>query len=165
MIEFSNDQKLFQLSDEIKNLINCSIDTALKFESFNHNYEISVVITDNAGIKKMNNQYRSIDRETDVLSFPMIEFSKYNLNGLTYEISGDEINPETGNVMLGDIVISIEKATQQALEYGHSFEREMAFLTVHSTLHLLGYDHMLSDEESVMREKEEKILASINLSR
>lgn len=162
MIEFSNDQELFQFNDEIKDLINSSIDAALRFEGFKHNYEVSVVITDNAGIKNMNSQYRSIDRETDVLSFPLIEFCK---NGQIYEVSDDEINPETGNVMLGDIVISIEKASQQAMEYGHSFEREMAFLTVHSTLHLLGYDHMLRDEEIIMREKEEKILTSINLSR
>lgn len=165
MIEYSNMQKLFEFNVEIKNLINNAVDAALKFEGFKYNYEISVVVTDNAGIKSMNHQFRNIDRETDVLSFPMIEFCKNGLDDQTYEVSDDEVNPETGNVMLGDIVISIEKANEQAVEYGHSFNRELAFLTVHSTLHLLGYDHMLIEEEQVMREKQEKILSSINLSR
>lgn len=165
MIEFSNNQKAFEFKDEFKNLINSAVAAALKYEGFNYNYEISVVITDNAGIRRMNHQFRNIDRETDVLSFPMIEFSKNDLNNQIYEISDDEINPETGNVVLGDIVISIEKASEQAREYGHSFDREIAFLTVHSTLHLLGYDHMRIEDEQIMRKKEEMILSSINLSR
>lgn len=165
MIEFSNNQEIFEFKDEYKNLINSAVATALKYEGFKYNYEISVVITDNTGIRSMNHQFRNIDRETDVLSFPMIEFNKNDLNDQIYEISDDEINPETGNAMLGDIVISIEKAYEQAREYGHSFEREIAFLTVHSTLHLLGYDHMQIEDEQIMRKKEETILSSINLSR
>jgi probable rRNA maturation factor len=165
LIEYSNNQDRFEFSREAEGLISKAVDAALKFEGFKYDYEISAVITDNAGIKIMNKQFRNIDRETDVLSFPMIEFQHDDLEFQIYDVSDDEINPETGNVMLGDIVISIEKAYEQAEEYGHSFDRELAFLTVHSTLHLLGYDHMLIKDEQVMRKKEEKILSDINLSR
>ena len=165
MIEYNNNQDRFEFGSEAAALIRKAVDAALKFEGFKYNYEISVVVTDNAGIRIMNKQFRNIDRETDVLSFPMIEFHNDDLEFQTYEVSDEEINPESGDVILGDIVISIEKAYEQAEEYGHSFERELAFLTVHSTLHLLGYDHMLIKDEQVMRKKEEKILSDINLSR
>lgn len=165
MIEFSNSQEKFEFNSEFESLIIKAVETALSFEGFKYNYEISVVITDNIGIRILNNQYRNIDRETDVLSFPMIQFSYSDLEKQIFNVSDEEINPETGNVMLGDIVISIQKAYEQAEEYGHSFQRELAFLTVHSTLHLLGYDHMQSEEERIMRSKEEIILSSINLSR
>lgn len=165
MIEYNNNQENFEFNSETEDLINKAVDSVLKYEGFIHDYEISVVITDNNGIKAMNNNFRNINRETDVLSFPLIEFNKTGSKEQVYDISDDEVNPETGNVMLGDIVISIEKAYEQACEYGHSFDRELAFLTVHSTLHLLGYDHMIIEEEQVMRKKEETILSSINLSR
>lgn len=165
MIEFSNEQEAFEFNIEFEMLIIKAVDTALRFEEFNYNYEISVVITDNAGIRILNNQYRNIDRETDVLSFPMIQFNNSHSDKQIFQISDEEINPETGNVMLGDIVISIQKAYEQAEEYGHSIERELAFLTVHSTLHLLGYDHMAAEEEKTMINKQEMILSSINLSR
>ncbi|MDF2673598.1 MAG: ybeY [Clostridiales bacterium] len=165
MIEYSNNQEGYEFDSKAEALIAKAVDAALKFEGFKYNYEISIVITDNAGIKIMNNRFRNIDKETDVLSFPMIEFNNKNLENPIYDISDEEINPETGDVMLGDIVISIEKAYQQAEEYGHSFERELSFLTVHSTLHLLGYDHMIVEDEQVMRKKEEMVLSGINLSR
>lgn len=165
MIEFSNNQEIYNFKDEFKSLIDSAVFETLKFEGFKYNYEISVVITDNSGIKKINHQFRNIDRETDVLSFPMIEFDKKNMHDQAYQVSEDEINPENGNVMLGDIVISIEKAYEQAREYGHSIDREIAFLTVHSTLHLLGYDHMQVEDEKVMINKQKAILAGMNLSR
>lgn len=165
MIEFSNNQEKFEFNSEFESLIIKAVEAVLSFEGFKYNYEISVVITDNVGIKILNNQYRNIDRETDVLSFPMIQFSYSDLEKQIFNVSDEEINPETGNVMLGDIVISIQRAYEQAEEYGHSFQRELAFLTVHSTLHLLGYDHMQSEEARIMRSKEEIVLSSINLSR
>lgn len=165
MIEFSNNQEDFEFNSEVEGLIIKAAQAALKFEGFKHDYEISVVITDNDGIRIMNRQYRNIDRETDVLSFPMIEFNNTGLENKVYDFSEMEINPETNCIILGDIVISIEKAHQQAEEYGHSLERELSFLTVHSVLHLLGYDHMIAEDEKVMREREERILSSINLSR
>lgn len=165
MIEYSNNQEKYEFNNKTEALIAKAIDEALKFEGFKYNYEISIVVTDNNGIKVMNKQYRNIDKETDVLSFPMLEFFNKRLENQIYDFTDEEINPETGDVMLGDIVISIEKAYQQAEEYGHSFERELSFLTVHSTLHLLGYDHMIIEDEQEMRKKEEMILSGINLSR
>ena len=121
------------------------------------NFEISVLIVDNSFIKELNRNYRNVNKETDVLSFPIFEFK----NGKLLEdivIMEDEIP-------LGDIVISIEKAAQQAKEFGHSLEREIAYLTVHSVLHLLGFDHIEEDDRKVMREYEEQILQSMGLTR
>ena len=105
-------------------------------------------------VKEYNKEYRDIDKSTDVLSFPLGENGVY------------DTNPETNNKMLGDIVISLEKAQEQAEEFGHSFEREIAFLTVHSMLHLLGYDHVNGGmEQGHMREREETVLAKLGLQR
>lgn len=165
MIEFSIDNEGLKVNSDFEKLINEAVDSALKQEGFEYDYEISVVITDNAGIRVLNKQYRNIDRETDVLSFPMLQFDNFSSNRDKFTISDDEIDPETGCVVLGDIVISMEKAFEQAEEYGHSIERELAFLAVHSILHLLGYDHMTAHEEEEMIKKQELILKSINLSR
>lgn len=165
MIEFSIDKEGLGFNSDFEKLISEAVDSALKLEGFDFDYEISVAITGNAGIRVLNKQYRNIDRETDVLSFPMLQFDSFNPNRDRFTISDDEIDPETGCVVLGDIVISMEKAFEQAEEYGHSIERELAFLAVHSILHLLGYDHMTAHEEEEMIKKQELILESINLSR
>ena len=116
--------------------------------------EISVLLTDDAGIRQINADMRNIDRATDVLSFPMGENGEYDLN------------EDTGAYILGDVVISMEKAVEQAEMYGHSLSREVGFLTVHSMLHLLGYDHENGGIEAViMREKEETVLSRLGLSR
>ena len=114
--------------------------------------EISVTFVDMDEIHQLNREYREVDRPTDVLSFPQF----YDL---------EEEIPEVGEICLGDVVICKDKAAEQAEEFGHSFEREIIYLFVHSVLHLLGYDHMEEDEKSVMRENEEMILAELNLSR
>jgi probable rRNA maturation factor len=165
VIEFSNVKELEAFNESIGSLITRVVDYAVKFEEFNLSYEISFTITDNLGIKEYNCQYRNIDRETDVLSFPMLEFDKKDIIAHNFKVSKEDENPENGNVVLGDIILSLEKAAQQALEYGHSFEREVAFLTVHSVLHLLGYDHMELEDEVIMRKEEEQILSNMNLSR
>lgn len=159
MIEFDNRQDKIEFSDDIKNIIEKSIDFSLKYENFLKEYEVSVVITDNEGIKEINKQFRNIDKETDVLSFPMLD------NKVIDDFDFEDINPLTGEVILGDIVISLEKAKSQANEYGHSFEREIAFLTVHSTLHLLGYDHEKDEDRIIMRNKEESILENMGFVR
>lgn len=115
--------------------------------------EVNVILTDNEKIREYNRQFRKTDKETDVLSFPASDF----VRGET-EIGIDNINPENNFVMLGDIIISVEKMKAQALEYGHSESRELAFLTCHSMLHLLGYDHMSKFEENTMNELCEKAL-------
>ena len=125
----------------------------LKYENFENNAEIDVTIVDDEKIKVINNEFRNINKSTDVLSFPLGENGVY------------DINPKTNAYMLGDIVISIEHAVAQSNLYGHSLRREIAFLTVHSMLHLLGYDHVNGGmEQAIMREKEEAILNNLGLA-
>ena len=141
-----------------------AIKSALDFEKINCGCEINVEITDNINIQKLNKEYRGKDSLTDVLSFPMIEPEKINNIKNTdknkiLKIFSDDINPENGLILLGDIVISAEKAKEQSEELNQSFERELMFLAVHSTLHLLGYDHELSEEaERIMIQKQKEII-------
>ena len=126
----------------------------LQEENFGADAEVSVRFVDNETIKELNSQYRNIDRETDVLSFPLGENGEY------------DVNLDTGAKLLGDIVISVEKAIEQADTYNHSLQREIGFLTVHSMLHLLGYDHECGGlEQDRMRSKEEEVLTKIGLKR
>ncbi len=134
-------------------LIRKSCNATLKLEGIDKSAEVDVTLTSDEEIAKMNLKFRNIDSSTDVLSFPLSE-------------NGDfDVNPESGAIMLGDIVISIDHALAQAELYGHTLEREIAFLTVHSMLHLLGYDHEEGGlQEMKMREKEENILTALGLS-
>ena len=132
----------------LKSVVKKAADTALKFEGFFDDCEISVTFTNDKGIRVMNYEYREKDSATDVLSFPAFD-----------DKSEADINSDNGCIILGDIVISLERAKKQAEEYSHSLEREIAFLTVHSILHLLGYDHEKSDdEEEIMFSKQKEIL-------
>ncbi len=150
----SNEQKAVKIPTGIRLLVRRCCHAVLLGEDFDGSAEISVTFVDNAQIHKLNKQYRNIDRETDVLSFPLGENGEY------------DINHDTGAKMLGDIVISLEKAVEQAETYGHPLQREVAFLTVHSMLHLLGYDHEAGGLEAVhMREKEEAVLTKLGLKR
>ena len=143
------------LDPEIENIINSAARESLSFEGFDENCEISVSLVTNEEIHAINKQFRNIDRETDVLSFPQLTFEE-----------GEEISRnENGEIILGDIIISVEKAMSQSLEYGHSFQREMAFLTAHSMLHLMGYDHMTLEEEKEMFARQRKILENIGIGR
>ena len=157
-ISFLNEQDKFDITDKLKELITLAAKTALDYMGFDRDAEISVMFTDNDGIRVLNAQHRGIDRATDVLSFPMLE---YDDDGEMFDDPGD-IEDE---LCLGDIVISLERAAEQAEEYGHSFEREVGFLTVHSMLHLLGYDHMTEDEEKEMFGFQKEILAEMGLER
>ena len=142
-------------------LIRRTIRTALAAEGVTAPCEVDVLLTDDEGIHAINLEQRGVDRPTDVLSFPMWEKKELD----TGTAAGD-IDPENDAVLLGDIVISAEKAVEQAAEYGHSPEREFAFLSVHSTLHLLGYDHETSEEdETYMNQKQEEILTKIGVPR
>ena len=119
--------------------------------------QVNLVLTDNETIHKTNLEYRQIDRATDVLSFPMVDFPA----PADYSVLEDDdscFDPESGELLLGDIMISIPKAVEQAEAYGHSVKREYAFLVAHSMLHLLGYDHMVDEERKVMEAKQEEIL-------
>lgn len=150
----SNDQTVEKLPRGLRMLIRRCCNAVLVNEQFQGSAEISVTIVDDEKIHALNKQYRNVDRSTDVLSFPLGVEGQY------------DINNDTGAQMLGDIVISIEHAKKQAELYGHSFDREIAFLTVHSMLHLLGYDHEAGGLELVrMREREEAVLTQLGLER
>ena len=138
----------------IENLVHTVVKKALQMQNVTADVELSVVITDNENIQKINKEFRDKDMPTDVLSFP------------GYEPEEIEVVKNAEDLMvIGDIIISKEKVIEQAKEYENTFEREFAYLLVHGVLHLLGYDHMEEDEKAVMRENEEKILGAINLSR
>ena len=126
--------------------------------------EIDVLLTDNEAIREINREERGIDAPTDVLSFPLVDFEA----PAVFDRLEDDptlFHPETGELMLGDMVISVEKAVSQAKEYGHSERRELAFLAAHSTFHLLGYDHETEEERLVMEEKQENVLQELGITR
>ena len=123
------------------------IEFALEHEEFPYECEVNLTLTDNEGIREINRTYREIDKPTDVLSFPLINDEKAGDFSALEQNYDDNFNPDTGEIMLGDIIISIEKVKEQADSYGHSIEREFAFLILHSMLHLFGYDHMTEEEE------------------
>lgn len=146
-------QKKVRIPTGLRMLVRRSCIAVLRAEEFQGNAEISVTFVDNAEIKRLNKEFREIDAATDVLSFPLGENGEY------------DINPDTGAKLLGDIVISMERALEQSKEFGHSFEREVCYLAVHSMLHLLGYDHMEPKEKAEMRMKEETVMSRIGLER
>ncbi len=152
-VNISDRQKKIKLPTGTRLLIRKACIATLAEEKFEGSAEVEVTLVNDEEIQKINSQFRNIDASTDVLSFPL-------------GVDGDyDINPETGAKMLGDIMISVEHAYAQSDLYGHSLEREIAFLTVHSMLHLLGYDHVNGGlEQSIMREKEELVLDELGLA-
>ncbi len=153
-VYFSDNQDKHKITMKIRRLIKKAVGEALREEGFAFPAEVSVSFVDNEEIHKLNLEYRGKDKPTDVLSFPM------------WEGEDDIGDTDGGAVLLGDIILSVEKAYAQAAEYGHSIERELAFLSVHSTLHLLGYDHEISEEdEKYMNKKQEEVLIKIGLPR
>lgn len=147
----TNKQKAVKIPTGLRMLIRRCCHAVLELEKFEGPAEISVTFTDNEEIKKLNAAYRNIDSATDVLSFPMGENGQY------------DTNMETGAKILGDVVISMEKAVEQAEAFDHSLQREVAYLTAHSVLHLLGYDHIENMEKVRMREKEELVMEQLGL--
>lgn len=139
----------------------------LKTEHCPYECEVNITFTDNNGIRELNREFRELDVPTDVLSFPMAEYpSPSDFSILKQKNAMTEFfNPETGELLVGDIVISLERATEQALEYGHSLRREICFLVAHSMLHLFGYDHIEEEERLQMEEKQEKILQELGITR
>ena len=155
-----NNQEKVEIDSEIQETINKACEKTLEYENCSFDAQISVTIVDNEEIQRINKEFRNKDAVTDVLSFPMLEFDEDgNAEDCDFDFDGEE-------AVLGDIVISAERAAEQAKSYGHSFKREIAFLTVHSMLHLLGYDHETSPlDERIMREKEEAVLEKLGISR
>lgn len=153
-----NEQNKEAVTDEITSAIQAVCDKVMETEECDFDAEISVTFVDNEAIRAINKEHRGIDSATDVLSFPMLEFDEDGV-ALDADWDGDL-------VMLGDIVISLERAREQSAEFGHSFLREVAFLTAHSMLHLLGYDHVDDEEgERIMREKQNAVLGALGITR
>lgn len=159
-ISIRNEQDKLKVTKEIRDTVKLCIKKSLDFMELGDSFEISVMFVDDEEIRTLNNFHRNIDRSTDVLSFPMLE---YDEDGKIIEEYAD-FN-KNGELLLGDIVISLEHAEAQAEEYGHSLLREIGFLTVHSMLHLFGYDHMTDEDEREMFSYQEEILKEAGLER
>lgn len=166
MILFDNRQNKIEYTGQLEEILTAIIDCALNEEKVNVDYEVSVVLIDNNEIRAINSEFRNIDKETDVLSFPMLEYPAGKVYKDAYaDYKFDDSFFNEGRLVLGDIALSLEKASEQAEDYGHSFLREVSYLTVHSVLHLLGYDHMAEEEKTAMRKREEEILEKFNIIR
>ena len=164
MIILEDCQQSICLSSDFFNNIKSVVDVVLNVEEVNVNYEVNIFFVDNEYIKNINNEHRGINKETDCLSFPMLTYKKgkvYKDQYVNYEFKDYEL--DEGKVILGDILISTEKAKSQSEEFGHEFYREVVYLIVHSLLHLLGYDHMIQEEKEIMRFREKQIIKTIGV--
>lgn len=141
------------------------VEACLDYENCPYEAEVSILLTDDEAIRQINQEYRDIDRPTDVLSFPAVDYDTPGDFSKLEENVADWFHPETGELLLGDIVISVERAKLQAKEYGHSLEREIAFLTAHSMFHLFGYDHMEESDRAVMEKKQSDVLEKLQILR
>lgn len=154
-----------QFNFDIKKILDDVFNEALRQEACPYEAQVNLLITDNEGIREYNKQYRDIDSPTDVLSFPMISFASEADFSIVEEQEADYFDPESGELILGDIIISADKVKEQAVKFGHSEKREFAFLVAHSLLHLCGYDHMTEEEAKVMEQKQEEILNRLSITR
>lgn len=166
MIYLDNRQDKVEITKELEKSVEEITLYTLKEEEVTIPCEISVIFVDNEEIREINKDMRNIDKVTDVLSFPMLEYENHKVFkdlyiGYKFEIT--DLNE--GNLVLGDMALSLERALQQSEEYGHSYLREVCYLVVHSILHLLGYDHMEEQDKIVMRKREEEILNRFNINR
>ena len=151
-IYFADEQEKVTVTYRLKMLVRRAVLATLAYEHVTGRAEVSVTFTDNEGIQALNRRFRQVDAPTDVLSFPQ------------FAALADEV-PEVGEICLGDVVICKDKAEAQAEEFGHSFERELVYLFVHSVLHLLGYDHEEENDKKIMRQREEEIMAYMEIPR
>lgn len=166
MIYVDNRQEKIKVTDEFIEKLENVINFALKEEEVSVDCEISMLFVDNEEIREINNETRGIDRATDVLSFPMLDYQDKKVFKEMYKDNNFDITFMDGEeLVLGDIVLSLERALEQSREYNHSFERESCYLVVHSVLHLLGYDHMEEDDKKIMRKREEDILGKLYITR
>ena len=162
-IEKETDLELdFDYEELIKKVINYAVD----YVNCPFEVEVNIVLTDDKNIHEVNKEFRDIDRPTDVLSFPMVEYSEpADFTRLEEDDMFDMFDPESGELLLGDIMLSVEKVFSQAEEYGHSQIRELGFLIAHSMLHLFGYDHMIEEERVIMEDKQKEIMDGLGIFR
>lgn len=151
---FDAQKILDQIMGAVMEMENCPYETT-----------VNLLLTDHAGIREYNRDYRNLDQETDVLSFPNISFDKEGDFTVVEAEAADYFDPDSGELLLGDIILSVDRVMEQAQEYGHSLLREFAFLTTHSMFHLCGYDHMIPQEAAVMEQKQEEVLRLLNITR
>lgn len=163
-LNFEDEYELL-LPFEAEDLARQVIEHSLDHEGCPYETEVNLLLTSDEEIHRMNREFRNIDRATDVLSFPMLEYEKPGDFSFLKEAENDCFNPDTGELLLGDIVISKDKVLEQAEAYGHSPRRELAFLTAHSMLHLMGYDHMEPEEAAEMERRQAEILEQLNILR
>ncbi len=166
MIYIDNRQNKIEVTRELETVIKDVIEYTLREEKLFIDNEVSVIFIDNEEIKEINLKQRGIDKITDVLSFPMLNYPDNKVFKdvyVNYEFDQSDLYDD--KLVIGDVALSLEKSKQQSEEFGHSFNRECAYLTVHSILHLLGYDHMEEAQKNIMRKREEEILNNFNISR
>lgn len=165
-IEYETD---IRLELDYENIITDVVNESIDYINCPYEAEVNVILTDNESIHQINLEQRQIDRATDVLSFPMIEYDREgDFDSLEEKMDAspqDYFNPESGELMLGDIVISVEKVIEQAESYGHSEKRELAFLVAHSMMHLFGYDHIKEEDAAIMEEKQREVLDRLGITR
>lgn len=150
---------------DVESVVEAVVLEVLDREGCPYEAQVNVLLTDNEGIRQFNMEYREIDKETDVLSFPNLDFEEPGFYEIDENDEAGYFDPETGELILGDIIISVDKVKEQALSYGHSEKREFAFLVAHSMLHLAGYDHMETEEAQIMEAKQEDVLKKLNITR
>ncbi|MGG7077953.1 rRNA maturation RNase YbeY [Clostridium sardiniense] len=166
MIYVDDRQDKIEVTDEFIKKLESVISFALKEEEVYIDCEISMLFVDNEEIRDINNETRGIDRATDVLSFPMLDYDNKKVFKEVYKDNNFDATFMDGEeLVLGDIVLSLERTLEQSKEYNHSFEREACYLVVHSVLHLLGYDHMEDEDKKIMRRREEEILGKLDITR
>ena len=159
----NNTEKEFSFSME--DIFKEVAEAVLEAESCPYEASVNLLLTDNKGIRDYNKEYRGIDKETDVLSFPNLDFKQAGGFAAAEEDEADCFDPDSGELLLGDMMISVDRVAEQAAEYGHSERREFAFLVAHSMFHLCGYDHMTEAEAAVMEQKQEAVLERLGFVR
>lgn len=165
MTSYVENETKVDFSFDVQDILNKIMEAVTQMENCPYETTVNLLITDNAGIREYNKNYRDMDRETDVLSFPNISFDNEGDFSQVENMSADYFDPDSGELILGDIILSADRVLSQAQEYGHSVLREFAFLTAHSMFHLCGYDHMEEREAAVMEEKQEAVLMNLGISR
>lgn len=165
MTSYVENETEAMFSFDIKETADRVMEAVLKSENCPYEVQVNLVLTDNEGIRICNAQFRGMDRETDVLSFPNVEYTAPADFSHIEEERADCFDPESGELFLGDIMISVDKLKEQAANYNHSEKREFAFLVAHSMLHLCGYDHMEKEDANVMEKKQEEVLKNLGITR
>ena len=165
MTSFVENETETALPFDIQEILNSVMEAVMEMENCPYEATVNLLLTDNTGIREYNRNYRDTDLETDVLSFPNIQFEHAGDFTPVESSEADYFDPDSGELVLGDIILSVDRIQTQAQEYGHSELREFAFLTTHSMFHLCGYDHMEEKEAAIMEKKQEAILEKLGITR